>query len=158
MNIVEARLSELGYELPAAPAAVGAYLPALRTGNLVITSGQLPMRDGGLSCTGKVGTDVTIEEAQAAARLCALNCLAQIKGCGTQLEDIARIVRVEGYVSSGLGFHGQAAVLNGASDLFAEIFGEVGRHTRVAVGVSELPLNATVEIAVWVQVTDGSYS
>jgi len=158
MNIVEARLRELGYEMPAAPAAVGAYLPVLRTGNLVITSGQLPMQDGQLTCTGKVGADVPVEVAQAAARVCALNCLAQIRGSGTQLEDISRIVRVEGYVNSAPGFHDQAAVLNGASDLFAEVFGDVGRHTRIAVGASELPLNAAVEVAVWVQVTDGSYS
>jgi enamine deaminase RidA (YjgF/YER057c/UK114 family) len=158
MNIVEARLSELGYELPAAPPAVGAYLPALRTGNTVVTSGQLPMQDGGLTCVGKVGSEVSVEDAQAAARLCALNCLAQIKGSGVLLENVARIFRVEGYVNSAPGFHDQAKVMNGASDFFADVFGEVGRHTRIAVGASELPLNAAVEVAIWVEVTDGSYT
>lgn len=158
MNIVEARLSELGYTLPDAPDAVGAYLPALRTGNTIVTSGQLPMQDGGLTCVGKVGAEVSIQEAQAAARLCALNCLSQIKGAGTPLENVTRIFRVEGYVNSAPGFHDQAKVMNGASDFFVDVFGEVGRHTRIAVGASELPLNAAVEVAIWVEVTDGSYT
>lgn len=156
MNRVEERLNELGFQLPDAPAAVGAYLPALRTGNMVVTSGQLPMQDGRLVCAGKVGSDVTIEEAQAAARLCALNCLAQVSGTGISLEKVARIFRVEGYVNSAAGFHDQAQVMNGASEFFAEVFGEVGRHTRIAVGASELPLNAAVEVAIWVEVTDSS--
>ena len=151
---VEARLNELGYVLPEAPAAVGAYLPALRTGNTIVTSGQLPMQGGGLTCVGKVGADVSIEDAQAAARLCALNCLAQIKGTGTSLDNVARVFRVEGYVNSADGFHDQAKVMNGASEFFAEVFGEAGRHTRIAVGASELPLNAAVEVAIWVEVSD----
>lgn len=158
MNIVEARLSELGYQLPEAPSAVGAYLPAIRTGNTVVTSGQLPMRDGSLTCAGKVGSEVSVEDARDAARLCALNALAQIKGLGIPLENVARIFRVEGYVNSAPGFHDQAKVMNGASDFLAEVFGEVGRHTRIAVGASELPLNATVEIAIWAEVTDGSFT
>ncbi len=151
---VEARLNELGYELPEAPAAVGAYLPALRTGNTIVTSGQLPMQDGGLMCVGKVGADVSIEAAQVAARLCALNCLTQVKGTGTSLENVARVFRVEGYVNSAAGFHDQAKVMNGASEFLAEVFGEAGRHTRIAVGASELPLNAAVEVAIWFEVND----
>jgi enamine deaminase RidA (YjgF/YER057c/UK114 family) len=147
-------LNELGYELPEAPAAVGAYLPALRTGNTIVTSGQLPMQDGGLMCVGKVGADVSIEAAQAAARLCALNCLTQVKVTGTSLENVARVFRVEGYVNSAAGFHDQAKVMNGASEFLAEVFGEAGRHTRIAVGASELPLNAAVEVAIWVEVSD----
>lgn len=151
---VEARLKELGYELPEAPAAVGAYLPALHTGNTIVTSGQLPMQDGGLTCVGKVGSDVSVEDAQAAARLCALNCLTQVKGTGISLDNVARIFRVEGYVNSAAGFHDQAKVMNGASEFLAEVFGEAGRHTRIAVGASELPLNAAVEVAIWVEVND----
>lgn len=158
MSIVEARLSELGYELPEAPAAVGAYLPAIRTGNTVVTSGQLPMQDGGLTCVGKVGAEVSVEEAQAAARQCALNCLAQIKAAGVPLQNIARVFRVEGYVNSAPGFHDQAKVMNGASDFLADVFGVVGRHTRIAVGASELPLDAAVEVVVWAEVTDGSFN
>ena len=151
---VEARLNELGYELPEAPAAVGAYLPALRTGNTIVTSGQLPMQDGGLMCVGKVGADVSIEAAQVAARLCALNCLTKVKGTGTSLENVARVFRVEGYVNSAAGFHDQAKVMNGASEFLAEVFGEAGRHPRIAVGASELPLNAAVEVAIWFEVND----
>lgn len=152
MSTVEARLKSHGHEIPPAPAAVGSYVPALKTGNLVITSGQIPTVGKEVVFTGKVGHDVTEEQGQHAARLCALNALAQIKALIGNLDRVVRIVRVEGYVQSAAGFSRQPAVINGASDLIAEAFGEFGKHTRIAVGVSELPLNAAVELAVWAEV------
>jgi enamine deaminase RidA (YjgF/YER057c/UK114 family) len=152
MSTVETRLKAQGHEIPPAPAAVGSYVPAIRTGNLVITSGQIPTVGKEVVFTGKVGHDVTEEEGQHAARLCALNAIAQIKALVGNLGHVARIVRVEGYVQSAPGFTRQPAVINGASDLLVAAFGEEGKHTRIAVGVSELPLNAAVELAVWAEV------
>ena len=148
----ETRLQELGIELPAAPAAVGAYVPALQVGNLVMTSGQLPMRDGTLAFTGKVGSDLTPEQGAEAARISAVNALAQIRGVIGSLDRVKRVFRVEGFVNSADGFTGQPGVLNGASHLLSEVFGAAGTHTRFAVGVNELPLNAAVEVAVWAEV------
>ena len=150
----EARLVEMGIEFPSAPKAIGNYVPVVRFGNMVVTSGQLPMQDGALTAVGKVGQDITVEEGAAAARIAALNCLAQIRSCVDSLDKVVRIVRVEGFVNSADGFHAQPQVLNGASDLLAEVFGEAGRHTRIAVGVNELPLNAAVEVVVWAQVEE----
>ncbi|MFT4555756.1 MAG: enamine deaminase RidA (YjgF/YER057c/UK114 family) [Planctomycetaceae bacterium] len=148
----EARLVEMGIEFPEAPAAIGDYIPVIRFGDTVVTSGQLPMQDGSMTASGKVGQDITVEEGTAAARVAALNCLAQIRSCVGSLDNVKQIVRVEGFVNSADGFHSQPQVLNGASNLLAEVFGEAGRHTRIAVGVNELPLNAAVEVVVWAQV------
>ena len=148
----EARLQELGIELPAAPAAIGAYVPALQVGNLVMTSGQLPMRDGALVFTGKVGSDLTLKQGADAARLAAINALTQIRGIVGSLDRVKRIFRVEGFVNSADGFTGQPGVLNGASNFLSEVFGPAGTHTRFAVGVNELPLDAAVEVAVWAEV------
>ncbi|NQV25748.1 MAG: RidA family protein [Rhodopirellula sp.] len=150
----EARLAEMGIEFPEAPEAIGDYVPVVRYGNMIVTSGQLPMRDGKMTASGKVGLDVTVEEAAEAARLAALNCLTQIRTCVESLDEIAQIVRVEGFVNSADGFHSQAQVMNGASKFLAEVFGEAGRHTRIAVGVNELPLNAAVEVVVWALVEE----
>lgn len=152
MSSVEARLRTQGQEIPAAPAAVGCYLPAIRTGNLVVTSGQLPSIGKEVVFQGKIGLDVTEEQGRHAARLCALNALAQIKTLIGSLDRVTQIVRVEGYVQSAAGFSSQPAVINGASDLLVAAFGDYGKHTRIAVGVSELPLNAAVELAIWVEV------
>ena len=150
----EARLAEMGVEFPDAPAPVGDYIPVVRFGNMVVTSGQLPMQNGTMTAVGKVGQDITVEEGAAAAEIAALNCLAQIRSCVQSLDQVPRIVRVEGFVNSADGFHAQPTVLNGASKLLVEVFGEIGRHTRIAVGVNELPLNAAVEVVVWAQVED----
>jgi enamine deaminase RidA (YjgF/YER057c/UK114 family) len=150
----EARLAEMGIEFPAAPAAIGAYIPVIRFGNTVVTSGQLPMQDGALMAVGKVGLDITVEEGVEAARIAALNCLAQIRTCVDSLDEVTQIIRVEGFINSADGFHAQAQVMNGASHFLAEVFGEAGRHTRIAVGVSELPMNAAVEVVVWAHVED----
>ncbi len=142
----EARLRELGLEIPAVPSPAGAYVPATRAGNLVFTAGQLPFRDGELHAEGKVGEEVSAEQAYDAARLCALNALAAAAAETGGLGGIERIVKVTGFVASAPGFNGQPGVLNGASELLGEIFGEAGLHARSAVGVAELPLNAPVEV------------
>ena len=151
---VEQRLSQHGHTIPTAPEAVGFYVPVTRIGNLVVTSGQLPMAGKQLIFKGKVGHDVHEEDAFHAAKMCALNALAQIKSCIGNLDRVIRIVRVEGYVQSADGFSNQAQVINGASELMVQAFGEAGRHTRIAVGANELPLNATVELVVWAEVGD----
>ncbi len=152
MSSVEARLKAHGHDLPTAPAAIGNYVPAVRTGTLVVTSGQLPTVGKEVVFHGKIGQSLTEEQGQHAARLCALNALAQIKLLVGNLDRITRIVRVEGYVQSAPGFTRQPAVINGASDLLVEAFGEYGKHTRIAVGVAELPLDAAVELAVWAEI------
>jgi enamine deaminase RidA (YjgF/YER057c/UK114 family) len=152
MSTVEARLKRHGHDLPSAPPAAGNYVAALRTGNLVVTSGQLPILAKEVVFQGKVGDELTEEQGQHAARLCALNALAQIKAHLGSLDRVVRIVRVEGFVQSAPGFTRQPAVINAASDLLVEAFGEFGKHTRTAVGVNELPLNAAVELAVWAEV------
>ena len=153
-NRIEDRLRELGHELPAAPEAVGFYVPVLRTGNLVVTSGQLPFVGKEIAFKGKLGAKLHQDDGFNAARLCALNALAQIKACIGDLERVRRIVRVEGYVHSAPGFINQPHVLNGASQLLVELFGDAGRHTRVAVGVAEMPLDAAVQVVVWAEVQD----
>jgi enamine deaminase RidA (YjgF/YER057c/UK114 family)/catechol 2,3-dioxygenase-like lactoylglutathione lyase family enzyme len=151
---VESRLTELGIALPAPPAAVAAYSPWLRTGNLVVTSGQLPWRGGKLAYTGKLGDQLDESQGYEAARLCAINAIAQLKAAVGDLERIVRIVRLEGNVHSARGFRGHPQVLNGASDLFNEVFGERGRHTRTALGISEMPLDAPVQLSVWAEVSE----
>ena len=142
------RLKALGLTLPPVAQPVGAYVPAVRHGDLLFLSGQLPMRSGKLAFTGKAGAERTIEDAQAAARLCTLNAIAAAAGAIGQVDDIARVVKVVVYVAAAPGFTEPHKVANGASDLLAEVFGEPGKHARAAVGVAELPLNATVEVDV----------
>ena len=146
-----ARLAELGIELPEVVAPLAAYVPAVRTGNLVYTAGQLPMTAGKLSVTGKVGADVTPEEGKALARVCALNALAAVNSL-VGIDAVTRVVKVVGFVASAPGFNGQPGVVNGASELFGEVFGDAGAHARSAVGVSELPLDAPVEVELIVEV------
>ena len=145
-----ARLAELGIRLPPVAPPVAAYVPAVRTGSLVFTSGQLPFVDGGLRRTGKVGGSVDPEDAAADAKVCALNALAAIDEL-VGLDSIARVVRVVGYVASAEGFSGQPRVVNGASELLGRIFGPAGQHARSAVGVAELPLGAPVEVELTVE-------
>jgi enamine deaminase RidA (YjgF/YER057c/UK114 family) len=145
-----ARLAELGLELPPVSPPVAAYVPAVRSGSMVYVSGQLPISDGKLLATGKVGADVPADEAKELARRCALNALAAIESA-VGLAQVARVVKVVGFVASAAGFTDQPSVINGASELFGEVFGEAGRHARSAVGVAELPLGAPVEIEVIVE-------
>ena len=144
----EARLRELGLELPDVPEPAGAYVPATRAGNLIFTAGQLPLEAGELLTTGKVGDAVSEEEAYRAARLCALNALAAAATEAGGLDRIHRVVKVTGFVASAPGFNAQPQVLNGASDLIGQVFGEAGLHARSAVGVAELPLDAPVEVEI----------
>jgi enamine deaminase RidA (YjgF/YER057c/UK114 family) len=149
---IESRIKEIGFSLPDAPKPVAAYIPAKQTGNLVFTAGQLPMVNGELISKGVLGQDVEIDEANKAARICTLNALAAIKGVIGDLDRIKQIVRVVGYVASVPTFTQQPAVVNGASELLLEIFGENGKHARSAVGMAVLPLNASVEIELTVEV------
>ncbi len=142
---VRARLAELGLELPPVVPPVAAYVPAVRSGDLVFTSGQLPMVEGGLPAVGKVGALVTPEQAKELARTCALNALAAIEAL-VGLDSVVRIVKVVGFVASDPGFTGQPGVINGASELLGRIFGDAGVHARSAVGVAVLPLDAPVEV------------
>jgi enamine deaminase RidA (YjgF/YER057c/UK114 family) len=150
----EARLRELGYELPPVPQPAGSYVPATRAGTFVFTAGQVPLQGGELAKTGKVGDAVTLEEAQEAARLCALNALAAAAEEAGGLNNVSRIVKVTGFVASARGFNGQPQVLNGASEFLGEVFGEAGLHARSAVGVAELPLDAPVEVELVVELGD----
>lgn len=151
---VEDRLRDLGYELPTVPRPAGSYVPATRADALLFTAGQLPFKDGRLPYTGKVGADVSVEEAKEAARLCALNALAAVKAEIGALENVRRVAKVTGYVASAAGFNGQPEVMNGASDLFGELFGEKGFHARTAVGVAELPFDAPVEIELAIELAE----
>jgi enamine deaminase RidA (YjgF/YER057c/UK114 family) len=152
MGAVEMKLNQLGLNLPDAPKPVAAYIPAKQTGNLVFTAGQLPMVNGELISKGLLGQDVEIDEANKAARICTLNALAAIKGVIGDLDRIKQIVRVVGYVGSVPTFTQQPAVVNGASELLLEIFGENGKHARSAVGMAVLPLNASVETELIVEI------
>ncbi|CAM3643579.1 RidA family protein [Mycobacterium frederiksbergense] len=151
MSAASAKLAELGIELPAVVAPLAAYVPAVRTGNLVYTAGQLPISDGALLATGKVGAEVTAEQAKDLARQCGLNALAAVHAL-VGIDSVVKVVKVVGFVASAPGFDGQPGVINGASELFGEIFGAAGAHARSAVGVSELPRNAPVEVEVIVEV------
>jgi enamine deaminase RidA (YjgF/YER057c/UK114 family) len=148
------RLAALGLTLPPVTAPVAAYVPAVRTGSYIYVSGQLPMTDGKLPATGKVGGDVSVEDAAAMARTCALNALAAAASVAGGLEGIRRIVKVVGFVASAPGFSSQAQVINGASEFLIEIFGEDGRHARSAIGVAELPLGTPVEVELIAEVRD----
>ena len=148
------RLAALGLTLPPVTAPVAAYVPAVRTGTFVYVSGQLPVVDGKLPATGKVGDEVSAEDAAAMARTCALNALAATASVAGGLAGIRRIVKVTGFVASAPGFCGQPQVINGASELFIAVFGEQGKHARSAVGVAELPLNAPVEVELIAEISD----
>ena len=156
MSTVEERLSELGLTVPEVVAPVAAYVPALRNGSLVFTSGQLPMRNGALQETGKVGAPdgPDADTAKELAALCALNAIAAIKSVVGDLEKVTQVVKVVGFVASDPGFTGQPAVINGASELLGTAFGDKGAHARSAVGVAALPLDAPVEVEVTVSVAD----
>ncbi len=144
----ESKLKEMGIEIPEAPKPLAAYVPAALEGNLVYTAGQLPLKDGKLCCEGKVGAEVSVEDATAAAKICAINCLSVIKSQIGSLDNIERILKVTVFVASAKEFTAQPQVANGASEFFVEVFGEAGKHVRSAVGVSELPINAPVEIEI----------
>lgn len=146
MSVIEDRLRELGYEVPEVAAPVAAYVPALRNGNLVYTSGQLPFVQGELPLTGKVGAEVSAEEAEDLARQCALNGLAAARGVLGSLDKITKVVKVTAFVASDPSFTGQPGVANGASVFLGRVFGDDGIHVRSAVGVAVLPLDAPVEV------------
>jgi enamine deaminase RidA (YjgF/YER057c/UK114 family) len=151
----EGRLAELGVQLPEVAKPVAAYVPALRSGNLVWVSGQVPLVDGVLAAAGKVGAEVTAEEAYQLARACALNALAAVRAEVGSLDEVVRVVKVLGFVASDPSFTGQPAVVNGASELLVQVFGDAGAHARSAVGVAALPLDAPVEVEMVVEVRAG---
>ncbi|TBR11332.1 MAG: RidA family protein [Candidatus Nitrosotenuis sp.] len=144
--MIDDKLKSLGITIPTPPKPAGSYIPVVTSGNLAFVSGQIPMQDGKVAYTGKVPTERTIEDAQSAAKICAVNILAQLKANLGSLDKISKIVRVSGFVNSASDFTEQPKIINAASDLLFEIFGEKGKHSRIAVGVSSLPLNSTVEI------------
>ncbi|WKD62203.1 Endoribonuclease L-PSP [Corynebacterium ciconiae DSM 44920] len=150
MTSISARLQELGITLPEVAAPVAAYIPAAEVGNQVWTSGQLPFVNGELKITGKVGDTVSAEQAQDCARCAVLNALAAVDSV-VGIDNVARVLKITGFVASAEGFHAQPAVVNGASELIGEIFGEAGQHVRSAVGVAELPLGAPVEVELVVE-------
>lgn len=152
MSVVEDNLAALGLTVPEVATPAGAYVPALRDGNLVFTSGQVPVVDGKLPATGKVGAEVSPEDAQKYAEICALNAIAAIKSVVGDLDTVARVVKVVGFVASTPDFTGQPGVINGASNLLGKAFGDKGIHARSAVGVAALPLDAPVEVEVIVSV------
>ena len=151
----EEKLAELEITLPQAPAAVANYVPWIQTGQLIMTSGQLPWVDGEIQYVGKCGQDLSVEEGYEAARLCAINAIAQLQAATGDLSKITKIVRLEGNVHSAEGFQGQPQVLNGASDLIFAVFGDQGKHTRTALGINEMPLNAAVQLSVFAEVKSG---
>ena len=150
----ETRLAALGLALPPVAAPLAAYVPAVRTGPYVYTAGQLPLADGKLLMTGRVGAQVSVEEAAALARTCALNALAAVASVTGGLTAVTRIVKIVGFVASDPSFTGQPLVVNGASELMLEVFGDSGRHARSAVGVAVLPLDAPVELELIAEVGD----
>jgi enamine deaminase RidA (YjgF/YER057c/UK114 family) len=152
MSEIELKMQSLGFQLPEIPQPVASYIPAKRVGNLIFTAGQLPMVKGELTCLGLLGQEVVIEDAKRAAQICTLNALAAIKGVIGNLDQIRQVIRVVGYVSSIPTFNQQPAIINGASELLLQLFGESGKHARSAIGVACLPLNAAVEIELTVEV------
>ena len=152
MTSPEARLAELGLTLPTPPAAAGAYVPAVRTGNLLYLAGTLPMKDGKVASLGKVGREVDLTQAAEAAQLCALNALANAKVALGSLDKVVRVVMVNGFVNAVDNFSDSPAVINGASELFLAVFGEAGKHARAAVAVNGLPRGTTVEVQVVAEV------
>ncbi|MBT5731052.1 MAG: RidA family protein [Microbacteriaceae bacterium] len=146
MGHIDARLSELGITLPGVATPVAAYVPAMTSGNLLFTAGQLPFVDGALMATGKVGGEVSVTQAADMAKMCALNALAAAKSVLGSLDRVTRVVKVNGFVASTPDFIAQPQVLNGASEFLGEVFGDIGAHARAAVGVAVLPLDAPVEV------------
>jgi enamine deaminase RidA (YjgF/YER057c/UK114 family) len=151
--MIDERLASLGIMLPTPPKPAGSYIPVVKTGNMVFVSGQIPMKDGHVQFKGQVPTNISVEDAKSAARLCTINILAQLKSELGTLDKISRIVRVSGFVSSSQEFYEQPKIINAASDLLYEIFGEKGKHARIAVGVASLPLNSAVEIDLIAEIT-----
>ncbi len=144
---IDAKLAELGITLPTPAAPVANYVPFVRTGDLVVISGQLPMQDGKLAVTGKVGEGVSLEQGAAAARLAVINLIAQLKvACGGDLDRVQQVVRLGGFIASPASFTQHAPVMNGASDLAVAVFGDAGRHARTTIGVPSLPMDAAVEV------------
>ncbi|MCW8810177.1 MAG: RidA family protein [Ignavibacteriaceae bacterium] len=150
--MIEEKIKQLGITIPEAAKPLAAYIPALKVGNLIMTSGQVPIAAGVIQFQGKVGKDLTEEEAKEAAKLCAINCLSAVKSIVGSLDKIKRIIKLTVFVNSAEGFTAQPKVANGASEFIVEIFGDAGKHVRSAVGVSELPLNSAVEIEMTVEV------
>ncbi len=149
---IEEKLGRLGVKLPDAPTPLAAYVPAIRSGNLIFTAGQVPVSEGKLLYSGKVGKDISAEEGMKAAEICALNCLSVIKKEIGDLDNIKRVVKVTVFVNSADGFTEQPKVANGASEFLVELFGDKGKHVRSAVGVNELPINAAVEIEMIIEI------
>jgi enamine deaminase RidA (YjgF/YER057c/UK114 family) len=152
MPTPEERVEELGLSIPEVPKPVAAYVPAVRTGQYIYTSGQLPMRDGKLVSTGKVGGEISAEDGKELAQQCALNAIAAVKGVVGELSGVVRVVKVVAFIASTPDFTGQPGVANGASELIGEVFGDAGQHARSAVGVPVLPLDAPVEVEMVVEV------
>ncbi len=150
--MIEENIIKLGFKLPNPPKPLAAYVPALQSGSFVFTAGQLPIVDGQLKFSGKLGTEINEEEGKKAAEICALNCLSAVKGVLGSLDEIEQIVKLTVFVNSAAGFTNQPIVANGASELMEKIFGDKGKHARSAVGVNELPKNAPVEIEMIVKV------
>jgi len=150
--MIEEKIKELGFELPEVPKPLAVYTPALQVGDMVYTSGQVPIEKGELKYSGKIGFNLTVEEGQKAAEICALNGLSAIKGVINDLDKIEKILKVTVFVNSADGFTDQPKVANGASELLGNIFGDAGRHVRSAVGVNELPIDSAVEIEMIVKV------
>lgn len=151
--MIDEKLEQLGIKLPEPPTPAGAYIPVVKTGNLLFISGQIPMENGKVVFTGKV-SDNNLETAQKSARMCAINLIAQIKRATGDLDKVLRIVRLSGFVNSDTDFTQHPKVINPASDLFFDVFGEKGKHSRIAVGVANLPLNSMTEIDAIVEVSD----
>jgi enamine deaminase RidA (YjgF/YER057c/UK114 family) len=151
--MIEEKIEQMGITIPEAAKPLAAYIPALKVGNLIMTSGQVPIAVGVIQYHGKVGKDLTEEDGKEAAKLCAINCLSAVKSLTGSLDKIKRIIKLTVFVNSAEGFTAQPKVANGASEFIVEIFGEAGKHVRSAVGVSELPLNSAVEIEMIVEVS-----
>lgn len=152
--MIEEKIKELGFDVPEVAKPLAAYIPAKQVGNLVMTSGQVPLVKGVINYTGKVGSDLSEEEGQKAAQICALNCLSAIKGVIGNLDKIVEVVKLTVFVASAENFTAQPKVANGASELIGKIFGEAGKHVRSAVGVTALPLNAATEIEMTVRIRE----
>jgi enamine deaminase RidA (YjgF/YER057c/UK114 family) len=153
--MVEEKIKEIiGYELPVAPKPLASYLPVMKSGNLIFTSGQLPMKDGKLLAVGKVGRDVSENEAIECAKLSAINCLSAVKSLSGNLDNIEQIIKIVVFVNSAVNFTGQPKIANGASDFLLQVLGDKGKHSRSAVGVSELPLNSPIEVEMIVRISN----
>ena len=150
--MIEEKINQMGIEIPEAAKPLAAYIPALKVGNLIMTSGQVPVSNGVIKFQGKLGKDLSEDEGKEAAKLCAINCLSAVKSLIGNLDKIKRVVKLTVFVNSSTGFTAQPKVANGASEFIVEVFGDIGKHVRSAVGVNELPLNSAVEIEMVVEV------